>query len=79
MSSAEIKISLFRKLDSLEGEKLKKAYGLLLNYINTNNDIDEWEELSSDERDALKKGIKQLDNGEGRSHKDVMSNLRNRI
>jgi len=79
MNSAEIKIDLFRKLDGLKGKDLKEAYGLLLNYINGNNDINEWNDLTHEQKEAILVGIKQLDNGEGRSHKEVMTDFRNRF
>lgn len=79
MNSAEIKIDLFRKLDGLKGKDLKEAYGLLLNYINGNNEIDEWNNLTSEQKEAIMVGIRQLDNGEGRSHQEVMTDFRNRF
>lgn len=79
MNAAEIKIDLFRKLDSLKGNDLKEAYGLLLNYINGSNDINEWNDLTNEQKEAIRIGIEQLDNGEGRSHKEVMADFRNRF
>ena len=76
MNSAEIKIELFRKLDSLKGKSLKEAYGILLNYINSTSNPDEWDELSEEQIDGIKLGLSQLDNGEGREHKKVISALR---
>lgn len=46
MNAAEIKIELFRELDSLDVKNLKEVYGLLLNYFNTKNDYAEWNQLS---------------------------------
>lgn len=78
MNSAEIKIELFRKLDSLKGNQLEEAYGILLNYINGNKKIEDWQDLTQEQQDAIKLGIKQLDNGEGLEHKKVMSDIRKR-
>jgi len=78
MNSAEIKIDLFRKLDSLKGNRLEEAYGMLLNYINGKNELDDWQSLTKEQQNAIKLGIKQLDNGEGREHKKVMSDIRKR-
>lgn len=79
MNPAEIKIDLFRKLDSLKGNRLKEAYDLLLNFINNKNEIDEWANLSPDQQHAIQLGIKQLDKGEGRQHKDVVSHFRSKF
>lgn len=77
MNAAEIKIDLFRKLDSLKGNSLEEAYGMLINYINGKSELDDWQNLSSVQQSAIKLGIDQLNNGEGRSHSEVMTNIRN--
>lgn len=76
MNSAEIKIDLFRKLDALKGNRLEEAYGVLLNYISGKNEINHWENLSLEQQNAIKLGVKQLDNGEGKSHHKVISDIR---
>ena len=78
MNSAEIKIDLFRKLDSLKGNRLEEAYGMLLNYINGKSELDDWKNLTNEQQNAIRLGIEQLDNGEGREHKKVMSDIRKR-
>ncbi len=77
MNAAEIKIDLFRKLDSLKGNRLEEAYGILLNYINSKSEIDEWQNLTSEQQEAIQLGIDQLNKGEGRSHRDIMTDIRN--
>jgi predicted transcriptional regulator len=79
MNAAEIKIDLFRKLDSLKGKRLEEAYGMLLNYINGKSEVDEWQNLTTEQQSAIRHGIEQLDNGLGRKHSDVMSDFRNRF
>ncbi|WP_165750590.1 hypothetical protein [Cellulophaga sp. Z1A5H] len=78
MNSAEIKIDLFRKLDSLKGNRLEEAYGMLLNYINGKNELDDWQSLTKEQQNAIKFGVEQLDKGEGKKHSDVMSDIRKR-
>ena len=78
MNSAEIKIDLFRKLDSLKGNRLEEAYGMLLNYMNGKNELDDWQSLTQEQQNAIKLGVEQLDNGEGREHKKVISDIRKR-
>ena len=78
MNPAEIKIDLFRKLDSLKGDRLEEAYGMLLNYINGKNELDDWQNLTKEQQNAIRLGIEQLDKGEGREHKKVMSDIRKR-
>ncbi|WP_055437660.1 hypothetical protein [Lacinutrix algicola] len=78
MNSAEIKIDLFRKLDSLKGNRLEEAYGMLLNYINGKNELDDWQSLTQEQQDGIRFGVEQLDNGEGKKHSKVMSDIRKR-
>lgn len=75
MNTAEIKLDLFRKLDGLSGEKLQEAYGLLLNFINQNA-TDFWDELTPEQQEGIKEGIKELDEGKGISHNEIMLTLR---
>ena len=79
MNAAEIKIDLFRKLDSLKGRRLEEAYGVLINFINSRNEINDWQNLTTEQQSAIRLGIEQLDKGEGRKHNDVMSDFRNRF
>jgi hypothetical protein len=79
MNPAEIKIDLFRKLDSLKGSNLIEAYGLLLNHINGSKNLSDWDNLSSEQKNAIKIGLTQLDDKKGRSHTNVISDLRNRF
>ncbi|MCW3808030.1 hypothetical protein [Plebeiibacterium marinum] len=77
MNAAEIKIDLFRKLDSLKGNRLEEAYGMLLNFINGKSELDDWQNLTQEQQEAIKYGIDQLNKGEGRSHSDLMTDIRN--
>ena len=79
MNSAEIKIDLFRKLDSLKGKRLEEAYGILLNYINGKSEVDDWQNLTAEQQSAIRHGVEQLDNGQGKNHKDVMAEMRKRF
>jgi hypothetical protein len=79
MNASEIKIDLFRKLDSLKGKRLEEAYGMLINFINSRNEIDEWQDLTIEQQAAIRIGIQQLDQGEGSKHNDVISDFRKRF
>lgn len=72
MRSSEIKLDFFRKIDSLRGEKLREAYGILVNYLNS-HEIDHWSELSEDEKASIEKGLSQIDKGMGKPHSEVMA------
>jgi hypothetical protein len=76
MNPAEIKIELFRKLDGLKDNKLNEVYGLLLNYINNEKDVSEWDSLSNEEKAALEQGIEQLNANKTTTHNQVLSAAR---
>ncbi len=71
MNTAELKVDLFRKLDSLNSEKVKEAYGLITNFINGGESIEEKSSLSSAHKAALQHGIQQLERGEGQNNQEV--------
>tara|TARA_B110000211_G_C13576113_1_gene334160 strand:- start:172 stop:414 length:243 start_codon:yes stop_codon:yes gene_type:complete len=79
MNPAEIKIDLFRKLDGLKGKSLKEAYGVLVNFMNSDSHISDWENLSQEQKEAIQIGIAQLDNGEGKEHSQVMTSIRTKF
>lgn len=78
MNAAEIKLDLFRKLDSLKENRLEEAYGVLINFINGKTEVDEWQNLTEKQKAAIMHGIDQLNKGEGKSHSDVMDHMRNK-
>jgi len=50
MNVAELKIKIFRQVDSFDSKKLTDFYGIMLNYINSKREIDEWLDLSDAEK-----------------------------
>lgn len=76
MSTDEIKLQIFRQIDALDAGKLKEFYGVLLNYLSSKNDINEWVGVSKAEQKGIEAAIKELNDGKGLAHQDVMSRLR---
>ena len=76
MTVSDLKLKIFRQIDSLEKNRLEEFYGLLLNYINSKKDISDWERLSPAQKHGLMDAIDQLDSGKGISHNDVIDKLR---
>ena len=71
MNSAQIKLELFRKIDSLEQSKLSQLYNYLVKQ--TSKSIDFWDELSLVQRRDIEKGIDDLNNGRKKNFKDVIT------
>ena len=78
MNAAEIKLDFFRKIDSLKGERLREAYGMILNYLNSTVTEDHWEKLSEGEKKAIETGLSQIQAGKTKPHADVMSKFQKR-
>ena len=65
MNASEIKIDLFRKIDALKDSRLEEVYGMFINFINSNNEIDDWEsltkeQLNNQEEREIQKGIEKI-------------------
>ncbi|MFT3752392.1 MAG: hypothetical protein QM800_05775 [Paludibacter sp.] len=78
MSTDEIKLQIFRQIDSLNAGKLKEFYGVLLNYVNSKKDTNEWIGVSKSELKGIEAAIKELNEGKGVLHQDAMTKLRNK-
>lgn len=72
MSIAELKLKIFRQIDGLDKANLEEAYGVLLNYLNSKEDINEWANLTKDQQKGIIEGIEQIENNEGIGHKEVI-------
>lgn len=78
MSTAELKLKLFRELDLLEKSKLEQVYGLLLNFINQENATSQWDSLSKKQQEGLLNAINEMKTSDGKNHSEVMQKFRNK-
>ncbi len=76
MNAAELKLLIFRKIDLLEENKLQEIYGILLNYINGQKNIDDWGSLTEEQKQGILDAISEIDSGKGISHEKVISKFR---
>ena len=76
MSGAEIKIKIFRQIDSFDSDKLNEFYGMMLNFINSKKENDEWIGVTDIEKKGIESAIKELDSGKGITHEQVLSKIR---
>ncbi len=74
MNAAEIKLDLFRRIDSLESSRLERVYGKIIGLLG----VDQQKEnsLSPELINALDEAIEASKNGKTHSHEDVMSETR---
>ena len=76
MTVSELKLKLFRQIDTLDKSKLKDVYGVLTNYINGHRDISEWNNLSDNQRHGILNAIEEIESGKGLENKVVLDKFR---
>ena len=76
MSTAELKLDLFRRIDALDGKNLDQVYGFVLNLLNAKEDASGWASLTKAQKDAIHAGIKELDDNLGKDHHEVIAKFR---
>jgi hypothetical protein len=62
MSTAEIKIELFRQIDKLDESSLIKFYNYFVKNIKRKN-TDFWNELSAEQQEDINSGLEDLNKG----------------
>ena len=76
MTVSDLKLKIFRQIDSLEKSRLEEFYGLLMNYVNGKKDISEWDKLSDAQKKGILDAIDELDSQKGVSNKVVTDKFR---
>ena len=76
MNISELKLQLFKKVDSLDKSRLEELYGLVINYINVQKDISDWEKLTDKQKQGIVDAIDEIDSGKGIPHYEVISKIR---
>lgn len=76
MTVSDLKLKIFRQIDSLEKDRLKELYGVLVNFINEKKDMDDWAKLTEEQRQGITDAIDKIDTGKGIPHEKVMANIR---
>jgi hypothetical protein len=76
MTVSDLKLKIFRQIDSLEKGRLEEIYGLLMNYLNSKKDITDWEKLSEAQKKGLFDAIDEIESGKGQSNKAVLDRFR---
>ncbi|MGD9492854.1 MAG: hypothetical protein AB7V36_05825 [Bacteroidales bacterium] len=76
MTTADLKLKIFRQLDSLQKNRLDEVYGLLMNYVRGQKDIDDWDNLSDEQKQGIIDAVEQIEQGKNISHQKVMTKVR---
>jgi len=63
MSVSELKLKIFREIDSLEKSSLEELHQILKNFINGKRDLDDWQKLTEDQKNGILEAIDEVDSG----------------
>jgi len=76
MEAAEIKLDLHDKIEHADAEQLKELYGLVVNYFNGTEPLEDWDTLSESEKKRINQSLEQADAGLGTPAKEVVKKIR---
>jgi hypothetical protein len=76
MTVADLKLKIFREVDSLKKSRLEEVYGMLTNYLRGHKDIDDWGQLTEEQKKGIFEAIEDIDKGKGIPHNKVMASIR---
>lgn len=79
MTVADLKLKIFRQVDALEKSRLEELYGILNNFLNREKDIDDWINLTDEQRQGLLDSIEEIDSGIGIPHNKVIAAFRKKF
>ena len=78
MNASDLKLKIIREIDSLDKSKLEDFYGVLVNFVNGQKDLSEWEELTNDQRQGILEAVSQVESGEIISHDKIVAKYGNK-
>jgi hypothetical protein len=78
MNASDLKLKIIREIDSLDKSKLEDFYGVLVNFVNGQKDLSEWEELTNDQRQGILDAVSQVESGEIISHDKIVAKYSNK-
>lgn len=76
MTTADLKLRIFRQIDGLDKRKLEELSGVLNNYMNGQKGISDWEELSDNQKQGILEALDEIDEGKGIPNKAVLEKFR---
>ena len=76
MTVSDLKLRIFIQIDSLEKSKLEEFYGILLNYINGQKDMSDWNNLTAGQKQGIFDAIDEIESGKAIPSKTVLDKFR---
>ena len=79
MDSLQLKTDLHRLIDQIEDSRLLQAVHMILSReVGQDQHID-WDQLTSDEKQAIGEGLEDIDHGRVSTNEEVMSRIKSRF
>jgi len=75
MTVSDLKLKIFRQIDSLEKNRLEELYGVLMNFINSQKEPVGWEKLTNEQQKGIIDAIDEIDSGKGIPHNKVRDDI----
>jgi len=79
MTSAQLKLDIFRTIDKLKKSQLDELSGVISNYVHSLHGLEDWNKLSAGERKSLLNAKNSIRKNGGTRHSTVMNELRERL
>lgn len=76
MTVSELKLKLFRQIDTLDKNRLEELYGVVLNFLNGNKDFGDWDKLTEEQKQGILDALAEIDAGKGIPHEEVMDRVK---
>jgi hypothetical protein len=75
MNASDLKLKLYKQIDTLGEDRLEELYGLIMNFINSKKHPGDWDKLSEEQKKGLFIALDELDAGKGIPHDQVMEKI----
>ena len=75
MSTPELKLELFRQIDTLDNASLHKMYKMVMDFMREEQHSVATEELSTYQKQGIVDAIDDLDAGNGSAHEEVIKKM----
>lgn len=79
MTTAELKLNLFRQIDTLDESRLEELLGIMSNYIASYNDLEEWSLLSEQQQKSILSAIEEADENKLVPHSTVVKKAQKKL
>ena len=76
MSSAELKVEIFRKIDGLDDISLNKIYKYIIELMDKNIQSEDWNILSDTQQLGIMEALTSVEDGKTSSHQEVISKFK---